>query len=582
MSSRTIWIMLLLVAALGGLVLWQLGREQGGEFAVDRALCEGLRPERVQRLRLDNLERSLQLNLQRDENGAWQITDPLDYQADPGVLDRLLELLASNRATLVDRPDLAALSLSPPRAVLEILERLPAGERSLRLELGAVDIDRKHVFARIDGVVVRTSMNLDSTLERDLADWRDRRILKVDPASVVSVGRSGALVLEAGAPALELGLDAASTDTGWRASRPWNAALDPGAIIGLVTNLCYLRARSFLGDSAAQLPLFGLEQPDLRLELGLQDGSEQTLLLRREPESEAWICSLAGSVHVYRVDDIDVVFLSMPSDGFLDLRLLRIERDRIQRIELENPEGRFALRREGALWTLESKAGSVRADSIAVSDLMGAIESARAARFLVDEDALPFDAGERPASLRVFAAEGLSLGLEFGAPHAAGPGLEGRLFRRIGDELVGVVDLQAAAFGALGFEQLSDRQMIRLPEQGIARIELSRGPFRRAFVRDAASGRWSVEGTPAEAPKPFLKCIERLLSLRADVAIALDAPFELSNAWSVLIVDGGGVRISYQLGILGGAAGERWGFDDGKLRGDVSSSGLYADLEQIP
>lgn len=582
MSSKTIWIMLALVLALGGLVLWQLDREKSGEFAVDRALCEGLRPERTRRLRLDNLERSLQLNLQRDANGTWQITDPLDYPADPGVLARLLEVISTNRATLVDDPDLAALSLAPPRAVLEIFEEVPAGERSLRLELGAVDLDRKHVFARVDGVVLRTSMNLDSTLERDLPGWRDRRIVKLDPASVVSVRRSGTLVLDASLPAVELTLAAESTQSGWRASSPWNAALDPDAIQGLVANACFLQARTFLADSAAQFPLFGLDQPDLRLELGLADGSEQVLLLRREPQTEGWICCLAGSVHVYRVDDIGIVFLSMPSDGLLDMRLVRIERERVERIELVGAKRTLTLRREGNLWMLEAAlGGAARADSLAVADLLGEIDAARVTRYLVAEDARTFEAGPHLASLGVFASDA-QLRIEFGAEHSAGPALEGRLFQRSGEDVVGVVDARIAAIASRSWEELSERQMIRLPEAGIARIELSRGPLRRAYLRDSSSGRWLVEGTPTEAPKPFLKCLERLLSLRADVAVAPDAPFELQDPWSVLIVDGAGVRTSYKLGIQAGEAGRRLGFDDGKVRGDVSSSGLYADLEQIP
>jgi hypothetical protein len=432
--------------------------------------------------------------------------------------------------------------------------------------------------------VLRTLMNLDSTLERDLPEWRDRRILRIDPASVVSVKRAGSVVLDEGSPALDMTLEAGTTDSGWQASLPWNAAIDPGAIGGLISNACYLRARTFLADSAAQLSLFGLDQPDLRLELGLADGSEHVLLLRRDAQREGWLCMRAGSVHVYRVEELNIVFLAVPADGFLDTRLLRFERESVQRIELTQAQRRMTLRRDGPLWSLESELGAsklaaVRADSLVVSDLLGELEAARAVRYLVAEDAEPFVPGESPSSLRLVTANA-TLELEFGAARDAAPSVAGRMFRRAGENVAGIAEQRSVNLLQPSWEQLNDRQLIKLPEQGIARIELSRGPLQRSYERDASTGRWSVEGTQGEAPKPFLKCIEHLLSLRADVAIAGDAPFELSDAWNVLIVDGSGVRTAYRVGRFG-PGGDRQGFDDGKRRGDVSSSGLWSDLEQI-
>ncbi|HUR28862.1 MAG TPA: DUF4340 domain-containing protein, partial [Planctomycetota bacterium] len=204
MSSRTVWILLVLVALLCGAVLWQQGREHDPAALLDRPLFDGVRADRIQSVHLDHLERSLQLTITRDANGRWQIVDPLTFPAETGVMERLLEVVTKNRATLVDHPDLAGLSLSPPRAVLELTEALPEGERKLRLELGEKALDGKHVYARVEGTVVRTLLNLDSTLERDLPDWRQRRILDVDPAMIVELRRSGKFAVEPGGPISDL------------------------------------------------------------------------------------------------------------------------------------------------------------------------------------------------------------------------------------------------------------------------------------------------------------------------------------------------------------------------------------------
>ncbi len=585
MSSRSVWILLVFVLLLGGLVFWQQRREQSHVFDVDRPLFADVQPERVVSVRIDQLERGLQLSMERDAVGAWQIVDPLDFPAEAGVLERLLEVISKNRAIPVEQPDLSRLSLAPPRAVLEIVETLPTGPRRLRLELGAKDLDGKYVYARVDGKVVRTLLNLDSTLERDLAGWRRHRVLNIDPASVVEVRRSGKLVLNRALGLSDLGLAAGSTQTGWRATQPWNAALDAGMVGALLTNTCYMQARTFLADSAAQLPAFGFENTDLRLEFVCVDGSEQTLLFKHDPGTESWTCMREGSTHVFQVESTSLAFLALPSDNFIDTRLAHAARDDVQKIELRRGGRSLSLRRKGQAWMLGSQEHAVSrrevfADSQAVLDLLGAIENARAARFLVGEGDSGFEPDEPTRSLFVFTSVG-EFGVEFGAAHEASPGLSGRLFRRTGDDVVGVVEERIAALASREWAELVDRQMIKLPELGIVAIELEHGEFKRKYARDANSGRWSPAGADVEAPKSFQKCVDRLLSLRADVAVDLDAAFEFQAPWQVVVIDGGDVHTAYRMGFLASDPTQQ-GFDDGRVRGIVTSSALLQDLALIP
>lgn len=583
MNSRNVWIMLALVLLLGGVVLWQQGREKSPAFQDDRPLFDGLRAERLHSIHLDHLERGLQLSLTRDADGAWQIVDPLTFPAEAGVMDRLLEVLTKNRATPVDKPDLEALRLAPPRAVLELVESLPTGDRKLRLELGEQDLDGSHVFARVDGVVVRTLLNLDTTLNRDLPDWRQRRILNVDPATVTAVRRIGKLVVDPAVGLVDLGFAAGTTESGWRSSVPWKAALDPETVGQLIASLCYLQARTFLADSAVQVPPFGLDNPDLRIELDLAGEAQEVLLLRQNRGSESWICMREGSTHVFRVENMSLVLLSIPADRFLDTQIARLEHGKVERIELRHGEQTLFLRRNAQIWKLGSKQNAVAgtevsADPLAVADLLAAVEGAHAAKFLIDEPGVVFTA-ESSVGLRLF-AHGAEYGCDFGAEHELSPGVPGRLFRRAGDELVGVVETRVADLASGGWIDFVERQMIKLPEKAIARIELSRKEFKRVFVRNAETGRWSAAGVETEAPKTFQMCVERLLSLRADAAVAPDGPFELADPWQVVVIDGGNVRTSYRLGALVADANAR-GFDDGHVRGIVTSSGLFEDLSQI-
>src|SRR5262245_11669813 len=210
MRTSTVWLLLVVVLALGGGVLWQLRREKSGAFDADRALFEGLAIERLSEIRIDSIERGLQMRVVRGEDGTWQIVDPIDYPAEPAVMERLIEVVAKNRASAVVDGDPKSMQLDPPRVVLELTESLPAGPRKRRLEIGARDLDGRSVLVRQDGTILRTLRNLDTTLERDLPAWRRRAILSISPESVIEFHRSGELELPPPELTLDLALDAAS------------------------------------------------------------------------------------------------------------------------------------------------------------------------------------------------------------------------------------------------------------------------------------------------------------------------------------------------------------------------------------
>src|SRR5687768_4032772 len=122
MRTSTVWLLLLLVVALGAGILWQIRKEQSGTFDIDRPLFPDLVPERLTDIRIDYLERGLQMRMARDAQGTWQIVDPIVFPAEPALIERLMEIVGRNRATSVAVPDLAAVKLAKPRAVLELTE----------------------------------------------------------------------------------------------------------------------------------------------------------------------------------------------------------------------------------------------------------------------------------------------------------------------------------------------------------------------------------------------------------------------------------------------------------------------------
>ncbi|MFM7296411.1 MAG: hypothetical protein ACKO4Q_04215, partial [Planctomycetota bacterium] len=157
----------ILVVAVGGLValaLWQRGEQDQRRSQAEAALLAGFDRTRVRSIRVDNLERSLQLRIERRPS-EWQIVDPVEFPAEMAVIEVLLDALSTQHARPAPDADPAKVSLDPPRVVIEVEEELGGEVLRRKIEVGAVDLDENWVFARADGAIFRTERALDSTLE---------------------------------------------------------------------------------------------------------------------------------------------------------------------------------------------------------------------------------------------------------------------------------------------------------------------------------------------------------------------------------------------------------------------------------
>ncbi len=513
MHLRSALVLSIVVFGLGILVWKRQGSEQRRRVEADGPLLSGLNREALDALRIDHLERDLHLRMERTEDGAWQITDPLRYPADGAVVTLLLDALFLNRAQPFEGAE-EGLGLRPPRVVVELEERATDAPRIRRIEVGAVDLDGQHVFARVDGRVVRTLRNLDSALERELPDWRQRMLLGVSPGAIAELHRRGRS--PEGAGGTDLTLDA-SVDGGWSATSPWQAALAPEAVGALLTSLAYLRVAGFEDDAPGPLEVYGLEPPDLRVEINMATGQNHALRFAYLPGSDRLRCLLEGSPHVYLVDSQATVWLTAPAEALVDLELVRVRRDSVTRLRLSADGRETVLERKGFAWFVTARGGSgpelerEKADAQLVADLLGRIEAARVVELLAGVE-FPSTAGEQGIYVE---AGGEELGGAIGPPFESSRGTQGLLFRRAGDTLVGLVDASLLEIARADPEGLRSKELHRVAELDVAQIQVAAplAGVARSWRRSNA-GRWTPEGSEAEA-RDLAEIIEALLTVRA-------------------------------------------------------------------
>jgi len=389
MSRVTTALLALLVLSLG-LAAWFQGQREDPDFGRGEfALFEGLDPSRVNRIRVDNVERSMQLGLARDGRGVWNIVDPIAYPARQELVLALLRV-TTNTAWLVPagEQELAQSSLSSPRAVLELSELLDDGtERLHRVSMGAVDLDQMRVFAEVDGRTLRTMRNLEVALENDLVEWRSRRIFEVDGKSVVSISRRG--LDYRGDVQVPLDLEVQRQQSNWFMERPLRLHGDPAAVATWAQVLARLGVDQFVSDSdPPPLEKFGLHEPWFTLTLIDQRGEAQTVEFASKLGT--YFCRRVGLPNIWTVQGRDLEAVFFDASKLYDEALTRIFRREIERVLLFRPEGSLRLSRSvgSQAWSLshldaEGEWGEGRpAEPSAVEGILSVIEQEKVHDYL--------------------------------------------------------------------------------------------------------------------------------------------------------------------------------------------------------
>jgi hypothetical protein len=568
----TLLLLLLLVAGLS--VLWRVRereRSRGGLELPEYPLLPGLAAERVRALRIDHLERSIQVGLERDAAGRWFLTDPVAYPAQDSLVRTLLQTLALAQGEPADEVDPAQVALDPPLAVLECTQVEPLGERTLRLELGAVALDPDLVHTRVPGhpsasggaAIFRTVRTLLTTLDRNPDDYRDPRATPLLAQQVTSFRRRGALFLAEEGHLCDLSFDALLEPDGWRQVSAPQVALDPNGILLLVRGAAELTVQRFVDDSPEDLSRYGLEPPAFTVELQDERGTPCTLRFgqpeagaERPLEELTWFCLREGFAHVWQVEARAVGLLSRPAELLYDSRVLRVLRQDVVALELEGDGRLLELERGEQGWVVRAGAGrgapgedAYPASPGAVEDLLGLLERTQLGDY---QPGVPFAEEDPPLAFHVRTKGGARLGGRIGRPwRDARSGAQGRLYLRDGDELVGLIGEEVAELCRRPLSSLRGKHLHRLQESLVRAVELSwRAPGgeqrRYTFVNDGNNS-WTPEGQRIGAPPDFVRSLDALLNLA--VLAWLDGPVaELTDSVAVRVRPLSGEELPFTLG----------------------------------
>lgn len=497
MHTKKTFLLLALVGALTALIVFRGGTAPRANLV---PLVADLDLGAVRGLRIENLQRGTTLLLERDERGAWYLTDPIAYPADSSTVQALLDVVSSNTCYLVTDRSPKQVGLDPPRALLEVVQARDGEERRSIVGLGAPDLGGGDVYVSIDDRVYLTLRSLEGVLELPVHQYRDKRVLSISERAVASVERAGWLPMRSGSGARDLELSALRTADGWQLQRPYTARLDDQAMAVLVRTATQLRATDFVDDDPERrLHLYGLDDPHFVLRLGDGSGGTQTLQLATEPREGGglgpWRAMRAGHPHVFEVEDGGVVALGVSLENLLDYRLTSIESSEVVELGWTDERGTLELRREDGVWRVDPRGDEEhlrpdgRADARKVQETLAEILTTEIEEFLPG-----YSFAEAGEERRVFlrTADGKAFSGVFGGRYDR-EGKSGRLFRVTGDELPALVPEALFATTDANADAFWDASIHKLDRLLQVRIELRRGDRERTFVRDRDNGLWYDE-----------------------------------------------------------------------------------------
>ncbi len=282
------------------------------------------------------------------QNGAWQITSPLQTGADDPSLQGILQQLASDRVAQTEpgTPDrLKVFGLDTPIVALDFQMKNGA-KHSLRL--GKKDFTGVSVYAIVDNAkdVALLPESLLVSADKPLQDLRDHSVLHFVADDVKSFGlknSSGELA-------------AAKDHDVWKFTKPAAAPADTDAINALLSAVANARITTIVSETADSLPKYGLATPAISFSVAYAKGDIATLLVGKK-EGDEYFARDAARPTIFRINQDLYKKLAENFNDLRDKKLAHFDPAAITHAEIHSASGTIlATRKTESEWSLDLSA----------------------------------------------------------------------------------------------------------------------------------------------------------------------------------------------------------------------------------
>jgi len=522
MKPKTVVILVLILVACAIYIvaahtdLFKRAKPTDGEAADKRVFAEAPGPAVGLSITAD---RGTQITFAK-RDGDWWIVKPIEARADRNAVADVVGIfrgLRYDKALAGDKePADATTGLDRPLWTLTLTDE---ADKTYTLAIGNVVALREgesYVRAGDDDRALVIAMDFADRLDKTVGEFRDKTVLKLIQDEI-------AAVRVAGKESYEL----ARTDDGWGLVKPVSAPAEKDKVDSLLGKLTDVQARQFVTDAPQSLAAYGLAAADARLVVtawtvkkseatppATQPAERRvahTLVLGNRAGDDIY-ARIEGRPAVFRLDGALLDDLQPKLADLRDKQVLRIDKDRIARIDLDLPTGKARLVKKDWQWRMEAPLAG-KAGNDQVDDLLAKIS---------DLKATAFHDGARSLQPYGLATPQGRITLLIGAKSPSG---EMAFVKTAAGKAV--ADVAAAATDALLAPAAGywDPVLLELPSGGkVSRLALKRPDATYLLVRGPDDA-WSLTAPlAAEADDERVNAVlDSLEKLKADRIVALGA-----------------------------------------------------------
>jgi hypothetical protein len=160
----------------------------------------------------------------------------------------------------------------------------------------------------------------------------------------------------------------------WQVTQPAPVPADGAEISGITSNLASLEVQRVIDEQATDFKQYGLDPA--RIEVGFKfAGKDQKILIgQKTPTGSDLYAKVPDKARVFLVPSYLEATFNKSSFDLRDKTILKIDRDKVDHVEIETPDQTLKLAKQGADWRLTSPTDA-RADFGAVEGIIGRLNT---------------------------------------------------------------------------------------------------------------------------------------------------------------------------------------------------------------
>ncbi len=317
------------------------------------------------------------ISMEKDEDGGWLITEPLQAKAETSEVESLVNSFSNLRFDrVVEEAPADLLTYGIPQQ--ELWMWVQGREDPVRILIGMENPLDKTLFAKREDEtrVVLLASYLKTSLDKSVFDFRTKDIFQFQAGEVMS--------LRLRAP--DIRWEADRVDEDWHFTSPVNALADNTQVDGILNSLSGLKAKEFVSEikSPEDIRTYGLETPEYEIVLGLPAASK-TLVFSLHKADDRFYATTSESTKIILFEGSLLDDLQKKIDDLREKKVFDFYSWEADRISLSRGDFRLTAVKEKTEnetgWVFETEAKEA-ADASKIESFIRKVEALEAAEFV--------------------------------------------------------------------------------------------------------------------------------------------------------------------------------------------------------